>query len=210
MTTPVHFQQQLAEELTARASALPPAATVPLRPRHTRRIAVTSLGLAAAATAAVLIPHTAHTTAPQAGARQSTARPQGGSAPVLSNASYTVVPRKDGTVTLQVMGAKLSGLQEALRSLHVPAVVLKLSDSCPANVRTDNTDLEKVQSLDPKNGRLMVIRPSAIPQGDTLVLVQHTLKGDLHPSSMGSMEVLLAHGEPSCFPASQANVIGEG
>ncbi|MEZ0090801.1 hypothetical protein [Streptacidiphilus sp. EB129] len=216
MTTPVHFQQQLAEELTARASALPPTATatVPLRPRHTRRIAVTALGLAAAATAVVLIPHStptpAPTTAPQAGAGQSTARPQASSVPVLSNTSYTVAARKDGTVTIQVMGAKLSGLQAALRSLGVPAVVLQLSASCPAAVRTDNANLETVQSLDPQNGRLMVIRPSAIPRGDSLVLVQHILKGDLHPDAMGSMDVVLAHGEPTCFPASQTNIIGEG
>ncbi|WP_329176988.1 hypothetical protein [Streptomyces sp. NBC_01477] len=214
MTNPAHFQQQLAEELTARAAALPPKATVaatePPPPRHTRRIAVTALGLAAAVTAAILIPHAARTTAPRAGAGAGTVRPPAGSAPVLSNASYTVVPRKDGTVTLQVMGAQLSGLQAALRSLGVPAVVLRLSDSCPADVRTDNADLEAVQSFDPKNGRLMVIRPGAIPLGDSLVLVDHALTGDLHPDTMGSMEVLLAHGEPTCFPASQANVIGAG
>ncbi|MFC1433270.1 hypothetical protein ACEZDB_21735 [Streptacidiphilus sp. N1-3] len=212
MTTPVHFRQQLAEELTARAEALSPPATVTRRPRHTRRIAVTALGLAAAVTAVVLIPHAGRTTAapPQAGAGQATAGAHTGSAPVLSNASYTVAPRKDGTVTIQVTGAKLSGLQGALRSLGVPAVVLKLADSCPAKVSTDDAHLDAVQSFDPKNGRLMVIRPSAIPRGDSLVLVQHVLKGDLHPSTMGSMEVLLAHGEPTCFPASQANIIGEG
>lgn len=208
MTTPVHFHQQLAEELSARAAALPPTAAVPVRPRHTRRIAVTALGLAAAATAVVLIPHDNPTATPQAG--QSTAHVPDGSAPVMSNASYTVTPRKDGTVTIQVTGAEVSGLQAALRSLGVPAVVLKLSDSCPAKVRTDNANLETVSSQDPKNGRLMVIRPSAIPHGDSLVLVQAALKGGQHPKTMGSMEVLLAQGEPNCFPVSQSNVIGEG
>ncbi|MFI9105672.1 hypothetical protein ACIGXA_34725 [Streptomyces fildesensis] len=208
MTSPVHFQQQLAEELTARAAALPPAAAVPARPRHTRRIAVTALGLAAAATAVVLIPHSAGTTAPEAGAGPSSTHAQGGSAPVLSNASYTVAPRKDGTVSLQVSGAEVSGLQTALRSLGVPAVVLRASDSCPDKVRT-NPNLESVESQDPKNGRVMVIRPSAIPHGDFLVLVQSNLKGSLHPDKMGSMEVMLTTGEPACYPASQSG-LGEG
>ncbi|NEA54387.1 hypothetical protein G3I60_09525 [Streptomyces sp. SID13666] len=206
MTTPVHFQQQLAEELTARAAALPPVAAVPVRPRHTRRIAVTALGLAAAATAVMLIPHSAGTTdTPQAGTGQSTTQVPGG-APVLSNAAYTVVPRKDGTVSIQVTGAEVSGLQAALRSLGVPAVVLRASESCHAKVRTDNANLETVSSQDPKNGRVMVIRPSAIPHGDSLVLVQPSLKGVLHPDKMYSMEVMLSPGEPSCFPASQSSI----
>ncbi|MCZ4098479.1 hypothetical protein C8250_041280 [Streptomyces sp. So13.3] len=203
-----HFHQQLADELTARAAALPPAAAVPVRPRHTRRIAVTALGLAAAATAVALIPHSAPTTAPQAGTDPSTHVP-GSGAPVLSNAAYTVVPRKDGTVSIQVTGAEVSGLQAALRSLGVPAVVLRASESCHAKVRTDNANLETVSSQDPKNGRLMVIRPSAIPHGDSLVLVQPSLKGVLHPEKMYSMEVMLSPGEPSCFPVSQSG-IGEG
>ncbi|MBP5942487.1 hypothetical protein [Streptomyces acidiscabies] len=207
MTAPVHFQQQLAEELTARAAALQPTAAVPLRPRHTRRIAVTALGLAAAVTAVVLIPRAADTTAtPQAEKGRSVTRVPDGSAPVLSNASYTVAPRKDGTVTVLVTGAEVSGLQAALRSLGVPAVVLRASESCSARVRTDNANLETVSSQDPKNGRLMVIRPSAIPRGDSLVLVQPALKGALHPDKMYSMEVMLAPGEPSCFPASQSSV----
>jgi hypothetical protein len=209
MTIPTHFKQRLAEELTAHAAALPPAPAVPVRARHTRRIAVTALGLAAAATAVMLIPHDARTSAtPQAGTDPSTVR--AGGTPVLSNASYTVTPRKDGTVSVLVTGAEVSGLQAALRSLGVPAVVLRVSDSCPAKVRTDNADLEKVSTQDPTNGRLMVIRPSAIPHGDSLVLAQANLKGNLHPDIMGSMEVLLARGEPTCFPVSQSNVIGEG
>ncbi|MCZ4124946.1 hypothetical protein [Streptomyces sp. H39-S7] len=209
MTTPVHFKDRLAEELTAHAEALPPTAAVPVRARHTRRIAVTALGLAAAAATVMLIPHNAPTTTPQAGLDPS-AQVQGGGAPVLSNAAYTVTLRKDGTVTILVTGAEVSGLQAALRSLGVPAVVLRVSDSCPTKVQTDNANLETVSMEDPKNGRLMVIRPSAIPHGDSLVLVQANLKGAQHPNIMGSMEVLLAKGEPTCFPASQSNVIGEG
>ncbi|MEU3459482.1 hypothetical protein ABZ721_05920 [Streptomyces sp. NPDC006733] len=209
MTTPVHFKDRLAEELTAHAQSLPPAPAVPVRARHTRRIAVTALGLAAAATAVLLIPHDAPTAAPQAGADPG-AQVHGGGTAVLSNASYTVTPRKDGTVTIQVTGAEVSGLQAALRSLGVPAVVLRVSDTCPAKVRTDNAHLETVSTQDPQNGRLMVIRPSAIPHGDSLLLVQADLKGTQHPNLMGSMEVLLAKGEPTCFPASQSNVIGEG
>jgi len=193
MTVPVHFRQQLAEELTARAAALPSTAAAPARrPLRTRRITVTALGLAAAVTGVVLIPRAAETTAPQA--------------PVLSNASYTVTPREDGTVTVLVTGAKVSGLQTALRSLGVPAVVLRASESCSTRVRTDNANLETVLSEDPKNGRLMVIRPSAIPRGDSLVLVQPALKGVLHPDRMHSMEVMLTPGEPHCFPASQSGI----
>jgi hypothetical protein len=201
MTTPVHFQQRLAEELTARAATLPPTAAVPLRPRHTRRIAVTALGLAAAATAVVLIPHpAAHPAAPQApqaGAGRSTAPVPSSSAPVLANAAYTVRSNQDGTVTVEVMNVHgLSGLQAALQKLGIPAVAMAQSASCHEPTPYGLPGLESVMSDDPSNGRLSVIRPSAIPKGETLLFAAAKAPN----GGIGSLQGMLVRHVPGCYP----------
>jgi len=214
VTTPLHFQQQLGAELAARAANLPAAGiTVRVRPRHTRRLVATGFGLAAAATAVVLMPHTGATSeapAPQAGPTASQAVGGGSVAVQLSTASYTVTPNKDGTVSFQLIGAEWSGLQSALRSVGVPALVMTPSASCHTPVATDSSQLESVMSLDPKNGRIAVLHPAAIPPGESLLLLNKAPKGALHPSTVGSLEIALTKQTPSCFPLSQTNVIGEG
>ncbi|MEU4582122.1 hypothetical protein AB0F92_08530 [Kitasatospora aureofaciens] len=214
MTTPAHFRQQLADELTARAADLPAAAApVRVRPRHTRRLVVTGFGLAAAVTAVVLVPHTGATPATPA----APAAPSGPSAPVpsatavrLSTASYTVTPNKDGTVSFQLTGAEWSGLQEALRSVGVPALVMKPSASCRTSVATNSNGLEEVMSLDPANGRIAVLHPAAIPPGESLLLLNTVPEGSLHPATVGSLDISLTKETPSCFPLSQTNVVGVG
>ena len=215
MTTPLHFRQQLGAELAARAADLPAAdTTVQVRPRHTRRLAATGLGLAAAVTAVVLVPHTGTTgpaAAPPAGPAASPAAGGGSAAVQLTTASFSVTPNGDGTVSFQLIGADWSGLQSALRSVGVPALVMTPSASCHTPVATDSSSrLESVMSLDPANGRIAILRPAAIPHGESLLLLNTAPKGALHPTTVGNLEISLTKETPSCFPLSQTNDIGEG
>ncbi|MEU9045620.1 MULTISPECIES: hypothetical protein [unclassified Kitasatospora] len=214
MTTPLHFRQQLGAELATRAAELPATgATARIRPRHTRRLVATGLGLAAAVTAVVLVPHsgsTGGTAAPQAGPATSRTDGGGSTAVQLTTASYSVTPNKDGTVSFQLIGADWSGLQGALRSVGVPALVMTPSDSCHTPVATDGSRLESVMSLDPANGRIAVLHPAAIPPGESLLLLDKDPKGAVHPSTVGNLEISLTRQTPACFPLSQTNEVGVG
>ncbi|MFJ5922489.1 hypothetical protein ACIQF6_07730 [Kitasatospora sp. NPDC092948] len=214
MTTPLHFQQQLGAELATRAANLSATDTaVRARPRHTRRLVATGFGLAAAATAVVLMPHTGATgvaAKPQAGPTASPAAGGGSAAVQLSTASYTVTPNQDGTVSFQLIGTEWSGLQSALRSVGVPALVMTPSASCHTPVATDSSRLDSVMSLAPDNGRIAILHPAAIPPGESLLLLNIAPEGALHPSTVGSLEISLTAQTPSCFPLSQTNGIGVG
>ncbi|WP_037601925.1 anti-sigma factor [Streptacidiphilus rugosus] len=215
MNAPLNFQQRLGDELTARAAALsaPTLVATPIpvrtRPRHGRRVAVTAFGLAAAVTAVVLGAHVGGSPAP--GQAAPTAKPVAGNpTPAVENASFTVTVRKGGTVALQVTGSKLSGLQSALRGAGLNAVVLNPSASCHTRVVSVGGDqLGKVMSLDPKNGRIALLTPGAVPDGETLLVVNENPANGLHKSTVGSLAYMLVKHVPSCFPASQVD-IGEG
>jgi hypothetical protein len=205
VNTPVNFQQRLGDELTARAATLPTPDPTPVRPRHTRRIAVTSLGLASAVAAAVLSTHAGSApAAPQAG--PTTSPTAGLPAPVFGDVGYTMTVRPDHIVALKIIGTKLSGLQTALRRAGLPAVVLTPSATCPSKVTpVDSSRLGAVMSLDPKNGRVALLDPSAIPHGDTLLVVDESPAGALH-KSVGSLAYMLTRPAPNCFPASQVDI----
>ncbi|MFI8461774.1 hypothetical protein [Kitasatospora sp. NPDC085464] len=214
MNTPLHFQQKLGAELAARAASLPAAgAPVRLRPRHTRKLVATGFGLAAAVTAVVLVPHggadggaTGAATASQPGVTASPAAGGGSTAVRLTTASYTVAPNTDGTVSFQLIGADWSGLQEALRSVGVPALVMKASADCHTRVTTDGSHLESVTSMDPKNGRITILHPAAIPPGEKLLLVDTAPEGAPHPGTVGNVDISLTKETPGCFPLSQSGI----
>ncbi|MFC4328757.1 hypothetical protein ACFPC0_13110 [Streptomyces andamanensis] len=206
MNVPVNFQQRLGDELAARAAALPPFSPVPVRPRHTRRIALTSVGLAAAVTAVVL--GTQAGSGPAAPQAASVAPPtaDGGSAPAFANVDYSVTVRPDKVVALKIVGTKLSGLQSALRRAGLPAVVLTPSATCDSKVTpVDSGHLGAAMSLDPENGRVALLDPGAIPHGDTLLIVDEAPGSALH-KSVGSMAYMLTRPAPSCFPTSQVDI----
>ncbi|AUG80160.1 hypothetical protein CFP65_5458 [Kitasatospora sp. MMS16-BH015] len=202
MTTPVNFRNRLGAELTSRAAQLPPSgSTVQARPRHTRRLVATGFGLAAAITAVALAqPHGA---APSVQAAPS-AKAQ------LSTVSYQVTPNANGTVSLQLMGADWSGLQEALRSVGVPALVMTPSADCHTKVADSSEGLEKVMELDPKNGRIAILHPSAIPSGEKLLLLNTASKDAPQPATVSSLDLSLTKQTPACYPLSQTNVVGVG
>ncbi|SEL36469.1 hypothetical protein [Streptacidiphilus jiangxiensis] len=209
MDTPVNFRQRLGDELAARAAARPVLSPTPVRPRHTGRIAVTSLGLAAAVTAVVLGTHTGTAPATPHAAPASPSAGNSNSAPALGDVGYTVTVRPGHVVALEITGTKLSGLQAALRRAGLPAVVLSPSATCPAKVTpVDTSHLGQVMSLDPKNGRVALLDPGAVPHGDTLLVVDEAPPGALH-RSVGSLAVMLTNPAPACFPSSQVD-IGEG
>lgn len=215
--TPVNFERRLGEELTARAAARPvgtPVGTpvgmpVRVRSRRTRRIAVTSLGLAAAVTAVVVGTHAGggHD-APEAVPGVST--PVAGPVtPAVRDAGYTVTVRPDHVVALKIVGTQLSGLQATLRRAGLPAVVMTPAASCVHKVTpVDTGRLTAVMSLDPKDGRVALLDPAAVPHGDSVLVVNESPAGARH-ASVGSLAVLLTRPAPSCFPASQVDV-GEG
>lgn len=206
MNAPVNFRQRLGDELAVRATALPAPSPAPVRPRHARRIAVTSIGLAAAVTAVVL--GTQAGSGPAAPQATPVAPPaaDGGSAPALGTVDYTVSVRPDKVVALEIVGTKLSGLQAALRRAGVPAVVLTPSATCRSEVTpVDSGHLGAAMSLDPKNGRVALLDPGAIPHGDTLLIVDEAPGSALH-KSVGSMAYLLTRPAPSCFPTSQVDI----
>ncbi|GAB7184978.1 hypothetical protein ATKI12_4809 [Kitasatospora sp. Ki12] len=217
MTTPLNFRQQLGAELAARAADLPAttvtATTARVRPRHTRRLVVTGLGLAAAVTGVVLMPHTGGdgtAPKPQAGPAAAPTASGGPAAVQLTTASYSVTPNTDGTVSFQLIGADWSGLQSALRSVGVPALVMTPSESCHTPVATDGSRLESVMSLDPRNGRIAILHPAAIPPGESLLLINTAPKGALHPGTVGNLDISLTKETPGCVPLSQTSGIGEG
>lgn len=94
--------------------------------------------------------------------------------------------------------------------MGVPALVMTPSASCHTPVATDSSQLEPAMSLDPKNGRIAILHPAAIPHGESLLLLSVAPKGELHPSTVGSLEISLTKQTPSCFPLSQTNGVGEG
>jgi hypothetical protein len=209
MDTPVNFQQRLGDELTARAAALPAPSATAVRSRHTRRITVTSFGLAAAVTAVVLGTHAGSSPAAPQAAPITRPSAGGSPAPAFGDVGYTVTVRPGHIIALKIIGTKLSGLQTALRRAGLPAVVLTPSATCPDKVTpADGSHLGAVMSLDPENGRVALLDPSAIPPGDTLLVVDESPAGTLH-KSVGSLAYMLTKHAPNCFPASQID-IGEG
>ena len=210
MNAPLHFKQQLADELNARATTLAAPTGHRVRTRAPRRRLTFTLGAVAAAVAvAVAVPLAGGTHDKQAAAGHSAApaphRTGIGSIDIVT-ADYTVKSIPDGTVAVKLMNLKgIPGLQAALRHAGIPAAVMEFSASCHATVDTDESvDLQKVfpQAAD---GHDTLIRPSAVPKGEHLLFVEMmTPVGGLEPSQMSVVRQV-----PSCVPESQ-NEIGEG
>lgn len=197
MNTPLHFKQQLADELNARATVL--AAPTALRPRiraPRRRLTFTLGAVAAAAAVAIAVP--------LAGGSHDT---QAGSVSIdVATANYTVKSIPDGTIAVKLMNSKgIPGLQAALSQAGIPAAVMGFSTSCHAKVDHDNSvDIEKVfpHSAD---GHGELIRLSAVPKGEHL-LITPTIAPN---GAIGGLEMSVVREVPNCVPASD-NGIGAG
>lgn len=141
-----------------------------------------------------------------AAAGASTAVGSAGSSINIATTDFSVKSAPGGTVAVTLNNPKgMSGLETALRQAGIPAAVLEFSASCHTKVDTDDSvDIEKVfpQST---NGRVALIRPSAIPAGDSVLFGEMmTPVGGLAPSLMSVVRQF-----PGCLPASD-NPVGAG
>ncbi|MEV0266474.1 hypothetical protein AB0I49_34730 [Streptomyces sp. NPDC050617] len=154
MTTPNGFKKQLAEELSAMATAPSPAPAAPVPAR--RRRTPFAVAAVAAAAAAIVVPAVSGS----------------GSTP-----AYAVDKQDDGSLVLDLNRPEgLPGLQEQLKKLGVPAVALKADKGC-----TEAPPAEywatKYLALTSEPGKAR-IRPDMIPHAATLLIVAEFKKDD--------------------------------
>lgn len=215
MNAPVHFKQQLADELSAHAASLsaPTGHRALLRLPTPRRWVPVTVGLAAAAAAvAVAVPLVSGSP----GAQQAAQTPHGaaGTGPGASaapaspgvglhivNADYAVQSRPGGTVSVQLFDSKgISGLQAALDKAGIPAKVMVPSASCRTTGHTDSKPHGSLLKVMPQSGfhsnGVHDIKPSAIRPGDHLLFI-----AEIGGSSSGVLATRLVHQVPSCIPA---------
>lgn len=174
-----------------------------------RRLAFTLGAVAAVVAVAVAVPLGGGTHGKQAAADPSAApaahRTASSSLDIVTT-DYTVQSVPDGTIAVKLMNVKgIPGLQAALRQAGVPAAVMGFSASCHATVDTDES-VDPQQVFPPSaNGRITLIRPSAVPKGEHL-LFEPTTAPD---GKVGMLQMSVVRQVPSCVPQSQ-NEIGEG
>ena len=215
MNAPLHFKQQLADELNARAITLAAAPGRRARTRAPQRRLTFTLGAVAAAVAvAVAVPlaggaHDQHAAAGPSAAPAS--HGAGSSSMDIVTADYVVKSVPGGTIAVEVMDTKgIAGLQAALRQAGIPAAVMGFSASCHATVLTDDSDAAWKAFPQPSrdsglNGHYTLIRPSAVPKGEHL-LFEATIAPN---GQVGTLQMSVVRQVPSCVPESQ-NEIGEG
>ncbi|MFI0978350.1 hypothetical protein ACH4SP_15300 [Streptomyces sp. NPDC021093] len=205
MNTPLHFKQQLADELHARANTLNASTGHRTRARAARPRLTFALGaVAAAAVVAVAVP--VALSGPSAEpAPHRTGSSSGGSIDIVT-ANYTVKSVPDGTIAVKLMNRKgIPGLQAALREAGVPAVVMDFSASCRTKVDRDNSvDIQKVFP-DGADGRDTLIRLSAVPKGEHLLFTPTPAPN----GAIGGLEMSVVRQVPGCVPQSD-NGIGAG
>ncbi|MCX5384507.1 hypothetical protein [Streptomyces sp. NBC_00083] len=213
MNAPVHFKQQLAQELTVRANALAPQSGLRVRGRVPRRRLTLSLGAVAAAVAvAVAVPLLGGVQGEQAEGTSAapSLQTKAGNLDIVT-ADYAVKSVPDGTVAVKVMSRRgIPGLQDALRQAGIPASVMTFSASCHTKVLYDGgVDSMKVfpqgtagSGID---GHYSLIKPNAVPAGDHLLFVPTTgAQGQI-----GTLQMSVVRQVPSCVPESD-NGIGAG
>ena len=181
------FQDRLWGELVEQHGALLadalPRTPAPVRARRRRLAPVAALGLAlAAALAAAVI-----------------GLSSGGGAP-----AYAVTSNPDGTITVTIGElAGVTGADETLASLGVPVRVVRSEAGCPIrrgeydSVRLSPAQFQRIS----KPGRharsaAIVITPSAIPAGDTVVIGAR----ELATGVVGLQTTLYRGATPPCLP----------
>ncbi|MCX4724256.1 hypothetical protein OG372_23140 [Streptomyces sp. NBC_01020] len=211
MNAPVHFKQQLADELNVRATALsaPAGHRTPLRFRAPRRGLALTVGLAAAAAAvAVAVPMVSGSNGAQQAApasRSTENTPSTHSVPNtglnIVNADYAVRSKPGGMVSVQLFNVKgIPGLQAALDKAGIPAKVLAPSASCHTTGHPGSTPHGSLLKVMPQSGfhsnGVHDIKPSAIQPGDHLLFIAAT-----ESNPPGVLATRLVHQVPSCIPA---------
>ncbi|MFC1406372.1 MULTISPECIES: hypothetical protein [Streptacidiphilus] len=152
MNTPTHFRQRLDAELRERAAQLSAksAPTPARRFRPPRRMLMVAATAAAAVAVALAVPL---------------------STGDGTNGAFAVTPHPDGTVSVQLFDPKAIGdFQAALRKLGIPATAMVTTPGCTTKLSGTAGPLDNVL-LGPEHTypERMLIRPSAIPHGETLL-----------------------------------------
>ncbi|MFF1399191.1 hypothetical protein ACFVZD_36030 [Streptomyces sp. NPDC058287] len=221
MNAPLHFKEQLADELSIRAASLPVSADncSPTRRRSPRRqVAFTAGATAALAVVVIALPllsGTHHTPQAAPAPRTTLSTGPGTSTPPtphgtpgtgldIVNADYSLKSEPDGKVAVQLFKRKgVPGLQAALRKAGVPAAVMTPSASCHATFHSDHSRLRSLDKILPQDdvkrnsrGIYHVINPAAIPEGDHLLFIVTFAPGDVQ-----MVEATLTRQVPDCLPA---------
>jgi hypothetical protein len=217
VNAPLHFKQQLAEELRARAITLDAPSGHRVRTRAPRRRLAFTLGAVAAAVAvAVAVP-----LADGTHGKQAAAGPSAAPAPLhtgsssnsidIVTADYVVKSVPDGTIAVEVMDTKgIPGVQAALRQAGIPAAVMGFSASCHATLDIDDSAAawKALPEPDPNSGlsgHYTLIRPSAVPKGEQLLFMATTAPD----GKVDTLQIAVVRQVPGCVPESY-NDIGEG
>ena len=194
MNSLTYFQQSLDAELQERAAQLPPeqAAAPTRRARPRRRVLIAVGAVAAAAAVAVAVPATT-----------------GGG----TQAAYAVTPHSDGTVSIKLFDPKdLAALQAELRRLGIPMTAMVATQGCTEALPPTGATLKRqlgqivvAETARPAYPAITeVIRPSAIPDGETLLLAMDAAPATPTSPSGTSSQVVestyrLVHQVPSCI-----------
>jgi len=181
------FEDRLWSELVEQHGALladaPRRAPAPVRARRRRLAPVAGLGLAfAAALAAVVI-----------------GLSSGG-----GSAAYAVTTNPDGTVTVTIRElAGVRGADQKLASLGVPVRVVRSEAGCRVrpgdyeSARLSPEQFQRISKLSRAPGSAaIVITPSAIPPGDTVVIGARNIS----PGAVGLQTAIYRGATPTCLP----------
>ncbi|TJZ99850.1 RNA polymerase sigma factor [Actinacidiphila oryziradicis] len=222
VNAPLHFKQQLADELNAHATSLsaPAGHRALLRLRAPRRRMTLTIGaVATAAAVAVALPLASGSHSTQQAAQaphgtvntgpgtSATPTPTSGSLSTglnIVNADYAVQSKPGGMVAIQLFNPKgVPGLQAALDKAGIPAAVLTPTASCHATIHNDGSargDLKKVMppsdTRREPDGIYHLINPSAIPAGDYLLFVAR-----FEPGQVQGLGFTLVRQVPACVPS---------
>ena len=198
MNTLTHFQRNLDAELRERAALPPsePALSPARRTRPTRRILLAAGTAAAAVAVAVAVPL---------------------STGDGTNPAFAVTRHSDGTVSVQLFDTKAIGtFQAALRKLGIPAVAMVATPECSTKLPVTPELHEVVLGPEHTYPERMLIRPSRIPRGETLLFAVsaspvyvNTGHGNVlsGQSGGGVFQFRLVQKVPSCVSAVQSFTI---
>jgi hypothetical protein len=185
VNTLTHFQQSLGTELRERAELLSAAPGPARRARPTRRVLLVAATAAAAVAAVVAVPLST-----------------GGG----TESAYAVTPHSDGTVSFQLFNPKgAAGLEAALHKLGIRTVAMVTTKGCAEKTPKSDPQIHNVLLLrrGANGAAIELIRPSAVPRGETLLLSVTPLQGSggaPDGSSRGAIQFLLVRNVPSCIP----------
>ncbi|MEY9835295.1 hypothetical protein [Streptacidiphilus sp. EB103A] len=188
MNTLTHFQQSLDTELRERAALLPAAPAPARRARPPRRVLLAAGTAAAAVAVAVAVPLTTG----------------GGADP-----AFAVTQRADGTVAIRLFSPSgISGLQAELRRLGIHAVALEATRGCkekdPVNTAAmQNVIVDRVDRTSP----LTIIRPSAIPPDQTLLISVYEVGPADKPAGV-AVRLETVRQVPHCIPWTVSAKVG--